>query len=441
MPSNPNDIAHLLRRTRFAALPAEVTALAALDWADAVEAVLDTSTATSYDVGVPNMDPERGGYERFTDMVHFWLDRAADSQNGLVEKMVLFWHGHFCTSLGKTSDHRALFEQNQLFRTAGIGNFVNLTHQVSLQPAMIAYLDNDRNVLGSPNENFARELMELFTLGVNQYSEQDVVESARAWTGHGLDDEDRYFFDGSEHDSGSKTFFGQTGNYLGPDIINLIFGQKGVRVSQFMAEKLWSFFAYPNPSTSIIDEIAGVFRSAWDVADTLRAIFNHSQFRSDEAKLGLIRSPIEFAVASMKHTGLRCTDTNPQWSLGGMGQTPFYPPNVAGWKQNEYWVSSSAVWAKSSFASGMRWNQYQSGVLDNIDDRNDDPDSANYRDYIVTPSASVQAALDHYGIGDASTATRNALEQFVVAERGTTRWAERAGLLFLPLLTPEFQMG
>lgn len=435
MPSNPNDIAHLLRRTRFAALPAEVTTLSALNWADAVEAVLDTSTATPYNVGVPNMDPNRGGYERFTDMVHFWLDRAADSQNGLVEKMVLFWHGHFCTSLNKTFDHRALFEQNQLFRTAGIGNFLSLTHQVSLQPAMIAYLDNDRNVLGSPNENFARELMELFTLGVNQYSEQDVVESARAWTGHGLDDDDRYFFDSSEHDSGSKTFFGQTGNHLGPDIINLIFTQKGVRVSQFMAEKLWSFFAYPNPSTSIVDEIAAALRSSWNVSDALRAIFNHSQFRSDQAKLGLIRSPIEFAVAAMKHTGLRCTDTNPQWSLNGMGQTPFYPPNVAGWKQNEYWVSSSAVWSKSSFASGMRWNQYQAGVLDHVDDRDNDGD------YVVIPANSVQAALDHYGIGEASTATRTALEQFVIAERSTSRWAERSGLLFLPLLTPEFQMG
>lgn len=435
MPSNSNDIAHLLRRTRFAALPSEVDALSALDWADAVEAVLDTSDATPYDQGVPNMDPDRSGYSKFTDMVHFWLDRAANSNDGLVEKMTLFWHGHFCTSLAKTFDHRALFEQNQLFRTSGMGNFMNLTHQVSLQPAMIAYLDNDQNVLGSPNENFARELMELFTLGVNQYSEQDVVESARAWTGHGLDDDDRYFFDASDHDTGSKTFFGQTGNYSGPDIINLIFSQKSTRVSQFMAEKLWSFFAYPEPSSSIINEIASVLRSSWDVTDALRAIFNHSQFRSDQAKLGLIRTPVEFAVAAMKHTGLRCEDTNPQWSLSGMGQTPFYPPNVAGWKQNEYWVSSSAVWAKSSFASGMRWNQYSAGVLDTIDDRDDD------REYLIDPAASVQAALDHYGIGDASAATRNALEQFVAAERGTTRWAERAGLLFLPLLTPEFQMG
>lgn len=439
MPSNPIDIAHLLRRSRFAALPAEITALSTLDWADAVEAVLDTSTAIPPSVGAPNMDPDRGGYQRFTDMVHFWLDRAAGSNAAIVEKMTLFWHGHFCTSLDKTFDHLALFEQNQLFRSAGMGSFLSLTHNVSLQPAMIAYLDNDRNVLGSPNENFARELMELFTLGVNEYTEQDVVESARAWTGHGLDDDDRYFFNASKHDGGSKTFFGQTGNYRGPDIINLIFSQKGVRVSQFMAEKLWSFFAYPEPSASIINDIAAAFRPAWDITAALRAIFNHPEFRSERAKQGLVRSPIEFAVAAMKHTGLRCADTNPQWSLSGMGQTPFRPPNVAGWKQNEYWVSSSAVWSKTSFASGMRWQQYSAGVLDHVDDRIES--GANRGNYIVSVGDSVQAALDHYGIGDASPATRSALEQFVRSERSTSKWAERAGLLFLPLLTPDFQMG
>lgn len=439
MPSNPNDIAHLLRRSGFAALPADIATLSALDWNAAVEAVLDTSSAPPIDQNVPNLDPNRGGYAKFTDMVHFWLDRAAFSPAPIVEKMVLFWHGHFCTSLDKTFDHRALFEQNQLFRSAGMGSFLSLTHQVSLQPAMISYLDNDRNVVGSPNENFARELMELFTLGVNQYTEQDVVESARAWTGHGLDDDDRYFFDISEHDTGSKTFFGQTGNFRGPDIINLIFSQKGGRVAEFMAEKLWSFFAYPDPSASVVSDIAGALAAAWDVTDALRAIFLHAEFRSTRAKQGLVRSPIEFAVAAMKHTGLTCADTNPQWSLNGMGQTPFRPPNVAGWKQNEYWISSSAVWSKSSFASGLRWRQYQAGVLDHIDDRYED--GPNRGQYVISPAASVQAALDHYGVGDASPATRTALEQFVTAERATSRWAERAGLLFLVPLTPDFQMG
>jgi uncharacterized protein (DUF1800 family) len=424
MPSDPNDIAHLLRRSRFAALPNEIATLSTLEWGDAVDAVLDTADAPP--LTAPNLDPNRGSYQRYTDMVHLWLDRAATSPAPIAEKMVLFWHGHFCTSLDKVFDHRALFEQNQLFRTGGMGSFYDLTHQVSLQPAMIAYLDNDRNVVGSPNENFARELMELFTLGIGHYTENDVVESARAWTGHGLDANDRYVFDPGDHDNGSKVLFGRPVS-TGPDTINVIFTQKPERLSQFMAEKLWSFFAYPGPSASIVDQIAGAFRSTWNITDALRAIFNHPEFRSTRAKQGLIRSPIEFVVAAMKHTGLTCGQVNPQWTLPGMGQTPFRPPNVAGWKQNEYWVSSSAVWAKSSFASGLRWRQYESGVFENIDE--------------LEVPASVQTALDHYGISDPSPATRAALEQFVIAERATSRWAERAGLLFLPLLTPDFQMG
>ncbi len=428
MPSDPNDIAHLLRRTRFAALPQEIAALSALDWSAAVDAVLDTGSAPPADQGVPNLDPGRGSYDKFTDMVHFWLDRAAHSPAPIVEKMVLFWHGHFCTSLDKVFDHRALFEQNQLFRTGGMGNFYLLSHQVSLQPAMIAYLDNDRNVVGSPNENFARELMELFTLGIGHYSETDVVESARAWTGHGLDDNDRYFFDASEHDNGSKSLFGQPVS-TGPDTINTIFSHKAVRVSEFLATKLWAFFAYPDPSAATIAPIAATLRSAWNITDTLRAIFNHAEFRSTRAKQGLVRSPVEFVVAAMRLTGLTCNDTHPEWSLRGMGQLPFYPPNVAGWKQNEYWISSTAVWAKSGFASGLRWTQNERGIFSGVRD--------------LEMQASVQTALDHYGIGNASAATRNALEQFVTDTRASQndRWAEGPGLLFLPPLTPDFQMG
>ncbi len=427
MPSDPSDIAHLLRRTRFAALPNEVSALSALAWPDAVNTVLDISAAPPIDQNSPNLDPNRGSYDRFTDMVHFWLDRAAHSPAPIVEKMVLFWHGHFCTSLDKVFDHRAVFEQNQLFRSAGMGNFYSLTHQVSLQPAMIAYLDNDRNEVGSPNENFARELMELFTLGIGHYSETDVVESARAWTGHGLDDNDRYWFDASKHDNGAKTFFGQSVS-TGPDTINVIFSQKGVRVSEFIAAKLWSFFAYPDPSSAVVATIAGALRSSWNITDALRAILNHAEFRSVRAKQGLVRSPIEFVVAAMRHTGLTCDDTHPEWSLRGMGQMPFYPPNVAGWKQNEYWISSSAVWAKSGFASGLRWTQNTNGVFSGIRD--------------LDVPVSVQTALDHYGISGASTATRNALEQFVTNTRASDhRWAEGPGLLFLPPLTPDFQMG
>ena len=427
MPSDPSEIAHLLRRSGFAALPAEIDALTGLEWNAAVEAVLDTSAAVDPNQGVPNLSEDRGYYERYVDMIWFWLERARTSPAPIVEKMVLFWHGHFCSSLEKTGNHQAMFDQNQLFRTNGLGDFADLTRRVSLQPAMISYLDNDRNVIGSPNENFARELMELFTMGVGNYSEDDIRESARAWTGHGLDDNDHYRFSAEDHDFSSKSFLGRSGPLDGPDIINTIMTDRRGAVARLIATKLWSFLAYPEPEEAVVSSLVASFQPTLNIKELLRAIFQHPQFRSTKAKTGLIRSPIEYAVAAMRHTGLSCSQANPQWSLREMGQDPFRPPNVAGWKQNEYWISSSSVWAKSGFASGVRWTQFNAGVFTDIAQ--------------LEVEQSVDAALARYGITSPAPTTSAALEQFVLAERATSRWAERAGLLMLPLLSPDFQLA
>lgn len=427
MPSDPSDIAHLLRRAGFAALPSEIAALTPLDWNDAVERVIDPSDAVDAAVGVPDLNPNRDWYARTVDMIWFWTERARTTPAPIVEKMTLFWHGHFCSSMDKVQDHQLMFDQNQLFRTHGTGNFVDLTHRVSVQPAMLAYLDNHRNVLGSPNENFARELMELFTLGVGNYTETDVTESARAWTGHGYDDDRRYRMDASKHDAGSKVFFGRTGAFDGPEIIDLIMTVKRSVVAHFMAAKMWSFFAHPDPSDAIVSSLASAFEPRLEISDLLRAIFRHPEFRSARAKSGLVRSPIEFAVAAMRHTGLQCSEVHPEWYLADMGQEMFRPPNVAGWKHNEYWLNASAVWGKSSFASRLRWIQFEAGVLEETGDRE--------------VGAAVLHALDRYGVTSPAASTRRALEEFVVAERATSRWAERSGLLMLPLLTPDFQLA
>ncbi len=428
MPSDTSDLAHLLRRAGFAALPSEVQALGQLpSWEAAVSAVLNTGGALDPGVGVPDLSESRGYYDRYVDMVWFWLDRARTTPAPIVEKMVLFWHGHFCSGLSKVGNFTSMFEQNQLFRTNGLGDFAELTRLVSLQPAMVAYLDNDRNVVGSPNENFARELMELFTLGVGQYTEDDVRESARAWTGHGLDEQDRYLLSAADHDNDQKTFFGQTGAWYGEDIISIIMNAKRNQVARFIAAKLWSFLAYPDPPDSIVTNLAAVFAPSLNITQLLRAIFEHPQFRSEKAKQGLVRSPIEFVVAAMRHTGIGCSEANPQYTLRGMGQDPFRPPNVAGWKQNEYWISAPAVWAKSKFASGLRWNQNNAGVLAGLKD--------------LTVEQSVQTALNHYGVTTASATTTTALRRYVESTRATTKWAEPAGLLMLPLLSPEFQLA
>lgn len=391
--------------------------------------MLETSAATPIHVGVPNLDESNGYYQNFVSIVWFWLERCRTSHAPLVEKMVLFWHGHLCSALAKVPDRRSMFDQNQLFRTHGLGNFEDLVQRVSVQPAMLRYLDNDRNVAGSPNENFAREVMELFTMGIGHYSEDDVTESARAWTGHILDDADTYRFTPEAHDWNDKTIFGVTQNWDGPMVLrHIINGPKRDIVARFVATKLWSFLAYPNPEPGIIDAIAPAFASSgMEIKPLIRAILLHPQFRSERAKNGLVRSPIEYVVAAMRIAGLPCDVAHPEWTLRTMGQEPYNPPNVSGWKQNHYWITSSALWAKAKFANTIRWRLF---ALEELLDSSS-----------KSPAAAVDAALNRFGITNPSAATRDAIIAYVANERHHTSWAERAGLLYLPLLTPEFQLA
>jgi uncharacterized protein (DUF1800 family) len=394
-----------------------------------VDQVLDTSAATPHWVGVPDLSESRGWYQTYLDMTWFWLERCRLSRAPLVEKMVLFWHGHLCTSMDKVYQRQWMFDQNQLFRTHGLGNFEALVQAASVQPAMLSYLDNDRNVAGAPNENFARELMELFTLGIGNYTEDDVKASSRSWTGHGLTEAGDYVFNPWAHDWDPKAFFGETRVWDGPQIVSMIVnGPKKATVARFVATKLWSFLAYPNPEPEVIDQIAPVFASSdMEVRPLIRAILLHPQFRSQKAKQGLIRSPIEYVVFAMRITGLGCSEAHPEWSLRQMGQEPYLPPNVAGWKQNQYWVNAAAAWAKSNFASNVRWRLFEQNRL--ADSRS------------KAAASAVDDALALFGIANPSAATRNALIGYVERERVNTSWAERAGLLMLPMLSPEFQLA
>ena len=218
------DIAHLLRRTEFVARPARVAELSALSIDDAVTSVMDFAPN-----GNPTVPPSlavHNSADSYTQRVtafHWWLDQMATRPRPFQEKMTLFWHGHFTTEwdvVGR-SDH--MMRQNQLYRSQGLSNFLSLTQAMSIEPAMLIYLSNATNVKGTPNQNFARELMELFTLGVGNYSEDDVAAAARAWTGHNYNGTTAlYEFRPTRHDIGNKTFFGTSKNWDGPDIVNEI---------------------------------------------------------------------------------------------------------------------------------------------------------------------------------------------------------------------------
>ena len=223
--ADPADIAHLLRRTEFVVKHARLSALTPLTLAQAVDDVLDFSQNGNPQLPTEfTTHDENNSWGQYVNAVNWWLDSMRTRPRPMQEKMTLFWHGHFTSSwwdgIGRT-DH--MMHQNQLYRTQAQGNFLTLTQAMSLEPAMLVYLNNADNRKGSPNQNFARELMELFTLGVGNYTEADVEAAARAWTGHNADwPAYNYLFVSNRHDLANKTFFGTTKNWDGPDIINEI---------------------------------------------------------------------------------------------------------------------------------------------------------------------------------------------------------------------------
>ncbi len=450
MPIGTNAAAHLLRRAGFGGTAAEIQTYAALERAAAVDAILDVSAAAP-DVRPPFLDdPTVADWDRLYQLQLWWLDRMRTSPAPIQEKMTLFWHGHFVSGQDKVGDATIMYGQNKLFRAEGLGSFRPLTQHMALDPAMLLYLDNGINVKGAPNENFARELMELFLLGVNQYTQADVVAAARAWTGYNSDPNDRtkYLYRDNKHDKNAKTFMGITksgvapDDWTGPGIIDYLLTTDPQRTTaaRFVAAKLWSFFAYPNPDSSVLDTISAAFMSTpdLDITALLRAIFMHDNFWSPQAQNALVRSPVEFVVAAMKMIGVPTGSTNgtssPPWWMDEMGQQLFYPPNVAGWKQNNYWISTTATWARADYARDLSWKAHDLAFLANI--------------AAMTVHDAVQAAFDAFGVDLPSAATRSKLEAWLTTERAlehapTYSWTDYGwiNLTTLTMLTPDFQLA
>lgn len=433
-----SDAAHLLRRTGFGARPADIARLTtAPSWEAAVDAVLDTSKAPGPATPPALTDPMEN-WERRVELIKFWVEQMRTSPCPIVEKMALFFHGHhFPGSWAKSNDERLAWNQIELFRAHALGDYHELTQRVAVDPWMLHYLDNGTNQYPSRvNENFARELLELFTVGVGEHTEQDVVEMARAWTGHNLAaDKVTYVFDPAAHDNGAKTLFGIRKNWDGPaTITELLKGSKAVPSSRFLVRKLWAFFVGTAPTDAIVDALAAQFRSSGlSLRALLRSMFLRPEFRSDAAKKGRVQSPLEWFVSLTATLDMSAWNTQPQWWIGTMGQDPFLPPNVQGWGINEYWINGSSWWRRGMCA---RWLCYQAV---NVPAPNDwlpeiEPNSA--------PSFVATTVLDRFGIVDPSPATRKVVEDWARSVSGT--WygpSMRALSIVLIAMSPDFNVG
>ncbi|MDB5234601.1 MAG: hypothetical protein JWR44_1594, partial [Hymenobacter sp.] len=281
------------------------------------------------------------GYrDAFANMSTAWMDRMATSPAQLREKMTLFWHGHFACRVRQPD---AALSLHNTMREHALGKFPDLLLAVSQEPAMLQFLNNQQNRKAHPNENFAREVMELFTLGRGNYTEQDVKEGARAFTGWGYDYENRFRFREKEHDAGSKTFLGSTGNFTGEDVLHRILEQPAA--ATFLVTKVYQFFVNEVPNPAHIEPLAGAFRkSGYDIADLMEHLFSADWFY-EPANVGThIKSPVELLAGMRRTLNVKIDNNLPLLGYQkALGQTLFQPPNVAGWPGGRNWIDSSSL--------------------------------------------------------------------------------------------------
>lgn len=430
------DIAHLLRRAGFGSSASEAAALTSQSLEQIVDGLLG---ATPAPVAAPATfdDASKERWEKHEALQRWWYDRMAFSPAPLHEKLTLFWHGVFTTEFSKLYSSRQIWDQHVLYRQHCLGNLRDFAKAMAVQPAMLNYLDNASNVAGRAQENFARELWELFLLGPGHYTQDEIVASARAWTGHttidgGSNDarEDRflYVYRDDLHDHGAKTIFGATRDFDGPEIIDwTLDGPQRMQCARFIVTKLWTFFAYPNPEEAVVSALAGVLAAGWDIRATMRALLLRPEFTSARAIAGLPRSPSEFIAASMKASAISAEECQPQWFATRMGQELFNPPDVAGWRGGGAWVSGSAFFGRARFASHFSWIADGKGFL---------AETAS-----MSVEGAVQHAFDVFGLLDVSSTTRSTLENWLRNERNLSGWAARPYLIVLVLLSPEFQVA
>jgi len=278
----------------------------------------------------------------FYALINWWTQRMLTTRAPLLEKMTLFWHGHFATSAAKVRSPYKLWQQNETLRRNALGSFVTLTKAISCDPAMMVYLDLVTSQAEHPNENFARELMELFTIGEGNYTEADIKESARAFTGYRLDRLEQFRFAKNQYDAGSKTFMAQTGDWNGNQIIDIILKQPAA--ANFITSKIWKFFVYEDPDSQLTDKLSEIFRQNYEIRQLLETIFLSEELYSQRALDAIVKCPVQYVVEAGRTLGVSIPTGFTLFNVyRQMGQVPFYPPNVKGWDGGKSWINTATL--------------------------------------------------------------------------------------------------
>jgi len=365
----PDGARLFLTRTGFAPSEADVARWENLTQAQAVDRVLSETTRVAGQpapgwidetivrpkdlraMGQDVLKLERQTQIRYgLELRTWWVQEMVTTPTPLTERMTLFWHNHFVSAQPKVRYAQLMYRQNVLLRNQALGNFGALLHAVAHDPAMLIYLDSVSNRRDAPNENFAREVMELFTLGEGHYSESDIKEAARAFSGWSLDaDRFTYVFRPRLHDGGEKTVLGRRGAWDGDDVLNILLEQPAT--AEFIVRKLWLEFVSPQPDPQRVRAIAQRFRSSgYEIRVALRELFMQPELVQRDQDNALVKSPVELVVGLIRQSGAEVTHPNALTvRLAAMGQNLFSAPNVRGWPGGDAWITTQTLLARKQF--------------------------------------------------------------------------------------------
>ncbi len=379
--------AHLLRRFGLGASEAELDYYLKDGLNGAIDKLLEYSDVDEgFDVEVEKFANQNGQIQPQA-VGAWWTLRMIATQRPLQEKMTVFWHDHFATSASKVQNGLTMHQHNEVLRANATGNFREFLTEISKDPAMLFWLDNQFNVKGKPNENFAREVMELFTLGVdNRYTETDIKEAARAFTGwsigrvgnRGPRPSQGFVFRPNQHDRGDKTVLGKSGPLTGEQVIDLLCEMP--ETSEYITKKIWEWFAYPNPDDFLITRIARKFQSEnLSIKSLLKEMMKSSEFYSNKAERAIYKSPVDFTVVSLRQLGVaqvlgEAMAGNPEnlrakvqpvtiayQSMKNMGMHLLFPPDVAGWETGPSWITSATMMERINWGNRL-YGQAKSGT-------------------------------------------------------------------------------
>lgn len=400
---------------------------------------------------------ERNDRVQAREIQKWWLMRMIRTPRPLEEKLTLLWHGHFATSYRTIENSYHMFLQNQTFRKHALGSFSDLLHAIIKDPAMLAYLDNNDSKKNKPNENLARELMELFGLGVGQYTEQDIKEGARALTGYTFED-DEFILRKNDHDMSAKRILGRAGNLNGEDFVNIILGKRAC--AEFVTRKLYRHFvgdlpddpkSLDAPTSRLLNEVSSeLFGSKYEIRPILRRLLRSEHFYHPSVMGQQIKSPVQLIVGAMRSLLTPLRDSGVLLdAMDLMGQDILFPPSVKGWDGGRSWINTSTLYVRQNILAFMITGKRPKGYDPLADQEKYDPTQVTRDLVLIDPAAdsglannpkAVIECLLRFTIGSAPSDVVDQLQAFAAEHKEQANDVVLRGLLLLISTMPEYQL-